>query len=58
MRAWINAGVLEVWLVDPMKRNVHVLFAGSEVKLLKDPKSVRSEVLQGFVLDCAPVWQD
>jgi Uma2 family endonuclease len=56
---WIKAGVLEVWLVDPIKRNVHVFRAGRRaVKLLTDPKEVKSEVLDGFVLDCGPVWED
>jgi Uma2 family endonuclease len=55
---WVKAGVLEVWLVDPIKRNVHVFRAGREVKLLAGRKEVRSEVLDGFVLDCGPVWED
>jgi Uma2 family endonuclease len=55
---WIKAGVREVWLVDPVKRNVHMLLAASETRLLKDPKTVKSAVLDGFVLDCVPVWED
>ena len=55
---WIKAGVLEAWLVDPIKRNVHVFRAGSEVTFLTDPKEVKSDVLDGFVLDCGPVWED
>ncbi len=55
---WIKAGVLEVWLVDLIKRNVHVFRAGRKVKLLTDPKEVKSDVLDGFVLDCGPVWED
>jgi len=55
---WIKAGVLEVWLVDPIKRNVHVFRAGREVELIKNPKEVKGEVLEGFALDCGPVWED
>jgi Uma2 family endonuclease len=55
---WSKAGVLEVWLVDPIERNVHVFRPASEVKLLEDPKEVKSSVLAGFVLDCGPVWDD
>jgi len=55
---WIKAGTLEVWLVDPVERNVHVFLAKREVKTLRNPKEVKSRVLDGFVLDCGPVWED
>ena len=55
---WIKAGVLEVWLVDPSERTVHVFRAASEVKLLTDPKEIESSVLAGFVLGCGLVWDD
>jgi Uma2 family endonuclease len=57
-RRWIKAGVREVWLVDPIERNVQVFRAARAVKLLTDPKEVKSGVLAGFVLDCGPVWED
>jgi Uma2 family endonuclease len=55
---WIKAGVPEVWLVDPDRRNVHVFRTGREVKLLTNPQEVKSGVLDGFALDCGPVWED
>ncbi len=55
---WMKAGAQEVWLVDPIKRNVHVFRAGRKVEVFTDPKEVRSSVLKGFVLDCEAVWED
>jgi len=57
-KQWIKAGVEEVWLVDPLKRNVHVFRAGLGVEVLARPTKVKSAVLDGFVLECAPVWED
>jgi Uma2 family endonuclease len=53
---WIKTGVLEVWLVDPIKRNVHVFRSDRKVEVLLNPQEVKSTVLDGFVLDCSPVW--
>jgi len=55
---WIKAGVEEVWLVDPIEHNVYVFQPGREVELLVAPEEVKSSVLAGFVLECAPVWED
>jgi Uma2 family endonuclease len=57
-KRWIKAGVEEVWLVDPIKRNVHVFHAGLGVEVLARPTEVKSAVLVGFVLQCEPVWED
>jgi Uma2 family endonuclease len=53
---WIKTGVLDVWLVDPIKRNVHVFRMGRDVEVLPNPKEAKSAVLDCFVLDCSPVW--
>jgi len=55
---WIKAGVEEAWLVDPLKRNVHIFQQGREVEVLENPRKVKSRVLNGFTLDCKAVWED
>jgi len=55
---WVKAGVQEVWLVDPIERNVHVFRPGQKAEVLVAPKQVKSAVLHGFVLKCRPVWED
>jgi Uma2 family endonuclease len=55
---WIKAGVHEAWLVDPIKRNVHIFRAGLRAVVLARPTEVKSAVLDGFVLQCDPVWED
>ena len=54
---WVKTGVEEVWLVDPIERNVHVLQPGRDAHVLVAPNAVESARLAGFILDCVPIWE-
>lgn len=55
---WIKAGAEEAWLVDPLKRNVHIFERAHDVQIFENPKKVKSRILPGFVLDCQEVWEN
>jgi hypothetical protein len=54
----VMAGAEEAWPVDPILRRVHVFRRGRDAEVLTAPHSVKSAVLDGFVLKCGPVWAD
>ena len=56
---WIDAGVKEAFLLDPASKTAYVYRSdGSLVQEIADAAQVQSKVLNGFVLDCRPVWED
>ena len=45
------------WLIDPVKRRVHVYRPDVAVKVIDDPLSISGgDLLQGFILDVASLW--
>lgn len=58
MREYMENGVRLGWLIDPQRKAVEVYRTGKPVELLAEPKNVSGEdVLRGFVLDLAPIWE-
>ena len=57
-RKWLRNGVQEALLVHPKTRTVYVFRPSAEMLTIADAISVESDVLTGFVLDCAPLWED
>jgi len=53
MEMWMNNGVLEAWLIDPIEENVYVYTTNSDYKLIANFKEKISadNVLPGFELD-------
>ena len=50
---WIGAGVKEAVLLDPATKTVYVYRSVEEIT---EAVVVSSKTLDGFVLDCRPVW--
>jgi Uma2 family endonuclease len=58
MREYIANGAQLGWLIDPETRQVEIYRQGQEVETLDNPSTVSGEdVLPGFVLDMADVWE-
>jgi len=53
MNMWINNGVLEAWLIDPIEENVYIYTTNGNYKLISNFKEKIStdSVLPGFNLD-------
>ena len=58
MQEWIEFGVRLGWLIDPRREKVLIYRPGEqEPQELDKPESLSGEdVLEGFILDCAPIW--
>lgn len=57
MEEYLGNGVRLGWLIDPMKKQVHIYRPGQPVMVLDDPGTVSGDPeLPGFVLDLGPVW--
>ena len=57
MAEYLENGVRLGWLIDPLRRRVHVYRPGQPVETLEDPETVSGEtVLPGFTLDLRDVW--
>ena len=57
MAEYIENGARLGWLIDPMKKQLHVYRPDSEAEILDQPRSVSGEdVLAGFVLDLTEIW--
>lgn len=54
---WIAAGVQEVFLLHPTEKLAAVFTPQGEQRIL-NAKSVISSVLDGFVLECGPIWEE
>lgn len=57
MIEYIENGVHLGWLIDPIKRKVHVYRANGEIEILDNPEKVSGEdVLPGFELNVREIW--
>ncbi len=58
MQEYIDHGVQLGWLIDPKNRRVEIYRSGRDVEILESPISLSGEeVLPGFVLNLAPLWE-
>jgi Uma2 family endonuclease len=59
MDEYIANGARLGWLIDPIKRQVHIYRPGKAVERLDEPKTLSGEdVLPGFVLDLTDILFD
>lgn len=57
MKEYIENGVRLGWLIDPIRRQVHIHRTGGDVEILDDPAVVSGEdVLPAFELDVSELW--
>lgn len=57
MQEYVDNGAQLGWLIDPLKRKVHVYRSGAATEILDDPQTISGEpLLQGFTLDVAAIW--
>ena len=57
MEVYIDGGVQLAWLIDPMKRQVHIYRPGGATETLSNPASVTGEgPVEGFVLDLSGIF--
>lgn len=57
MEEYISCGAKLGWLIDPLKKTVHIYRAGKDVEILAQPASVSGEdVLPGFTLQLAEIF--
>ncbi len=57
MGEYLANGAQLGWLIDPLKRKVHIYRKGAATEILDDPKQVSGEpLLKGFVLDVQSLW--
>lgn len=57
MREYIENGVRLGWLIDPLKKRVHIYRPGKSVEVLEHPATVSGEdVLREFELDLTEIW--
>jgi Uma2 family endonuclease len=57
MQEYVDNGAQLGWLIDPLKRKVHVYRPGAAVEILDDPQTISGEpLLQGLTLDVAAIW--
>lgn len=55
---YLNCGVLEVWIIDPEHRRVHVYRANDEPDVLNESDQLRSDaVLPGFACTVAELFR-
>ena len=58
MEEYIENGVKLGWLIDPIKRKVHIYRSNQEVVILDEPKTVSGEpLLPKFTLKMKPFWE-
>ena len=57
MQLWLDNGARLAWLIDPVAENVGLYRPGHEPETLNRPETVTAQApVEGFVLDCAPLW--
>lgn len=57
MREYIENGVRLGWLIDPIKKRVHIYRSNGAVEILENPSKISGEnVLPGFELDLAEIF--
>lgn len=57
-REWVTNGVREAILLDPKAKTAYVFRPSADVVTILDATQVASSVLNGFVLDCSPIWEE
>ena len=57
-RKWIESGVSETILLHPKLKTAYVFLPATDMIEIPDAAEVRSTVLPGFVIDCAPIWEE
>ena len=58
MEEYIENGAQLGWLIDPIKRRVHVYRPNATVAVLDNPQTVSGEpLLRGFSLDVQSLWE-
>ncbi len=56
-REWVENGVTEAFLLDPDTKTAYI-YSAAGVHTIENASSIASKALSGFVLDCAPIWED
>ena len=57
MQEYIENGARLAWLIDPLKRQVHIYRPDLDVEVLDDPETVSGEpLLSGFILNLQELW--
>ncbi|HEY0544360.1 MAG TPA: Uma2 family endonuclease [Pyrinomonadaceae bacterium] len=57
MQEYIDNGAQLGWLIDPLKKRVHVYRPNAATEILDDPQSISGEpLLKRFSLDVAAIW--
>ena len=58
MEEYIENGAQLGWLIDPVKKRVHVYRPNAAVEVLDNPQTVLGEpLLRGFSLDVQSLWE-
>lgn len=58
MQEYFDNGAQLGWLIDPIKRRVHVYRPNAAVEVLDNPQTVSGEpLLSGFTLDVQSLWE-
>jgi Uma2 family endonuclease len=57
-REWVTNGVSEAILLDPRTKTAYIYRSSADPVTLPNASQVASSVLNGFVLDCGPIWED
>lgn len=57
MEEYIENGALLGWLIDPLKKQVHVYRPDTAVEVLDNPPTISGEpLLHGFILNVQEIW--
>lgn len=57
MQEYVENGAQLGWLVDPIKRQVHIYRPDHDIEVLEDPATVAGEpLLSGFILNVHELW--
>lgn len=57
-REWVTNGVSEAILLDPKTKTAYIYRPFADPVTLPDATQVASSALNGFVLDCEPIWEE
>ena len=58
MEEWVASGARLAWLVDPIRREVHVYRADASVEVYREPLELGGgDVMPGLVVDFSEVWE-
>ena len=55
---WVANGVKEAVLLDPKTKTAYIFRPVANTVTLANATQVASSVLNGFVLDCGPIWEE